>query len=220
MTTRFAARWTVATLVALAATGCGLQHPAVTPTYYTFDAAAKPPAAVAPAPASSNAPLPTLIVNPVHASAGFDSKRIIYQREANKQEYFAYNEWVDTPARMLTPLLVGALERNGAFRAVVQTPSAAAGDLRLDLELVRLQQDFTTTPSRVRLTLHAYVMDDTSRRVLAWRDIQVETAAATDDPRGGVAAANLAVRDALGQLAGFCAEAARGWRPAPDSKNR
>ena len=85
---------------------------------------------------------PTLIINPPHAAAGFDSPRIIYVRETHKLEYFAHSEWVDTPARMLAPLIVAAVENSGAFRAVVLTPSAAAGDLRLDTEIIRLQHEF------------------------------------------------------------------------------
>ena len=102
---------------------------------------------------------PTLIVNPPHAAAGFDSRRIIYVRELHKLEYFAHSEWVDTPARMLAPLIVAALENGGAFRAVVLTPSAASGDFRLDTEIVRLQHEFGTGPSRVRFTLRAYLVE-------------------------------------------------------------
>ena len=93
-------------------------------------------------PRAAAAAAPTLIVNPPHAAAGFDSPRIIYVREAHKLEYFAHSEWVDPPARMLAPLLVAAVENSGAFRAVVLTPSAAAGDLRLDTEIIRLQHEF------------------------------------------------------------------------------
>ena len=46
-----------------------------------------------------------------HAAAGYDSQHIIYVRQPHKLEYFAHNEWVDPPARMLAPLIVAALER-------------------------------------------------------------------------------------------------------------
>ena len=66
-------------------------------------------------------------------------------RETHQLEYFAHSEWVDPPARMLAPLLVAAVESTGTFRAVVLTPSAAVGDLRLDTEIVRLQHEFQTS---------------------------------------------------------------------------
>lgn len=194
-------------LIALGA--CGTLRPAAAPNpaFYALDSArrAAPPAGPTTAPATA----PTLVVNPPHAAAGFDSPRIIYVREDHKLEYFAHSEWVDPPARMLAPLLVAALENTAAFRAVVATPSAAAGDLRLDTELIRLQHEFQTHPSRARVTLRAYLVEDRTRRVLAWREFDIAVPAASDDPYGGVVAANRAVQSVLEQLAAFCAEAAR-----------
>ncbi len=150
----------------------------------------------------------TLTVSPPHAAAGFDSPRMMYLRHAGQLEYFAHNEWVDTPARMLAPLIVAAIEKGGAFRAVVQTPSAALGEMRLDTEIVRFQQDFLVAPSQLRFTLRAYVVESATRRVIATREFEASVPAASENPEGGAAAANAAVRTVLGKLAAFCAEAA------------
>jgi cholesterol transport system auxiliary component len=198
-------------LVLTLAAGCGALRPKATPqpSFYSLDSTPidVPAATRVAAPLSQSAP--TLIVNPPHAVAGFDSKRIIFAREAHKLEYFAHSEWVDTPARMLAPLILAAVENTGEFRAVMLTPSAAAGDLRLDTEIVRLQQEFDTQPSRVRLTLHAYLVDNRTRRVLAWREFDAIVPAHSEDPYGGVVAANRAVQTVLENVAAFCAETAR-----------
>ena len=68
---------------------------------------------------------PTLVVHPPHAAAGYDSPRIVYTREPHRLDYYAHSEWVDTPARMLTPLIVAAVVRGGALHAVVPTPSGS-----------------------------------------------------------------------------------------------
>ena len=190
-------------------TGCSVLSPtnAVAPAFYSLDAAA------AAAPASSAASAPTLLIAPTRAAAGFDSPRIIYTREPHVIAYFAHSEWVDTPARMLGALLVTAMERNGAFRAVSVTSSAASGDLRLDTELVRLQHEFQTLPSQVRFTLRATLVDERTRRVVAWREIDSVVPSASQDPYGGVVAANAAVQRALQELSAFCVEALR-QRPA------
>lgn len=190
-------------LSVLALGACSVLSPTATPppAFYSLDSAP----VTAPAPARAAAP--TLIINPPRAAAGFDSQRIIYVRENHKLEYFAHSEWIDPPARMLGPLLVAAIEHTGAFTAVVLTPGAAGGDLRLDTEIVRLQHEFQTSPSRVRLTLRAYLIDDKTRRVLAWRQFDAAVDAASDDPYGGVLAANGAVQTVLQQLSVFCAEA-------------
>lgn len=181
------------------------------PAFYSLYGArpGSPSTTTLPAPWSITAP--TLIVNPPHAAAGFDSQRIIYTREPYQLEYFARSEWVDTPARMIAPSIVAALEDTGAFRAVVLTPSAAAGDLRLNVEILRLQHEFASIPSRVRFTLRAYMVDNETRQVLAWREFDETVEARQDNPYGGVVAANAAVRKVMERLASFYAEAARDW---------
>jgi cholesterol transport system auxiliary component len=165
-------------------------------------------------PALANTALraPTLIVSPPHAAAGFDSQRIMYLRQPNQLEYFAHSEWIDTPARMLAPRIVTAVASSGAFRAVVQTPSPAAGEMRLDTEILRLQQEFLSAPSRVRFTLRAYLVESATRRVIASRDFDAAVAAASEDPHAGVVAADRAVQTVLENLSAFCAEAARSTR--------
>jgi cholesterol transport system auxiliary component len=145
----------------------------------------------------------TLIINVPRAASGFDSQRIVYVREANQLEYFAHSEWVDPPAHMLGPLLVTAVQKTGAFAAVVLASGTAAGDVRLSTDIVKLQQNFQTTPSRVQLSLRVYLTDEKTRRVLGWRDFSGEAPATSGTPQGGVAAANQVVQDVLSQVAQF-----------------
>jgi cholesterol transport system auxiliary component len=195
-------------LCLMALCACSALFPAATPHPAVYSLNSARGAAPAPAPAAA----PTLIISPPHAAAGFDSPRMMYVREAHQLEYFAHSEWIDPPARMLAPLLVAAVENTGAFRAVVLTPSAAAGDLRLDTQIIRLQHEFGFRPSRVRFTLLAYLVDVKTRRMLAWREFDAAVPAASEDPYGGVVAANRAVQIVLDDLSAFCAEAARSVR--------
>jgi cholesterol transport system auxiliary component len=140
------------------------------------------------------------------ARPGFDTPQMAYTQRANALEYFARNRWADAPARMLAPLLAQALDQSGGFRAVVQPPSLATANLRLETELVRLQQEFSARPSRVRFTLRAQLIDVDARRVLASAEFDETEAAPSDDPYGGVLAANRALGRLLERLAAFCAE--------------
>jgi cholesterol transport system auxiliary component len=163
---------------------------------------------------ASGAPRPkrdlVLEVSVPRARPGFDTPQMAYTQRANALEYFARNRWADTPAHMLAPLLAQALDQSGGFRAVVQAPSLAAANLRLETELVRLQQDFGARPSRVQLTLRAQLIDAEARRVLASAEFDETEVAPSDDPYGGVIAANRALGRLLERLARFCVEA-----PAP-----
>lgn len=146
-----------------------------------------------------------LAVGETRAWPGFDGSAMAYTRRANELDYFAKNRWAEPPARMITPLVAQALERSGAFRAVVRTRSPAAADLRLDTDLERLVQDFRSQPSRIELALHAQLIDLRDGRVLAAQDFALTEDAPSDDPYGGVVATNRALARLLGELAAFCA---------------
>lgn len=194
-------------VAALFLTACTGLRPAATEDIRTYllDAQAESLAA------AKTSPL-TLVVGPTRAHAGFDDARMAYVRQPHALEYFARNQWADAPARMIGPLLVRALEKSGAYRAVVAASSGAAakGNLRLDTELVRLQQEFTSRPSRVRLTIRAQLVDSTAREVVKTQVFEVVEDAAEDTPYGGVAAANRAMGRALGRIADFAATAPAG----------
>ncbi|HWR88400.1 MAG TPA: ABC-type transport auxiliary lipoprotein family protein [Acidiferrobacterales bacterium] len=138
---------------------------------------------------------------------GFDTPQMAYVQQPHELNYFVTSRWADTPARMLEPLLVQAMEQTGSFRAVVQTPGAVPADLRLDTELIRLQHDFVTRPSRVQLTLRAQLIDVRGQRVLAVKQFDESENAASDNAYGGVTAANRALQRMLDQLADFSVSA-------------
>jgi len=138
------------------------------------------------------------------ARPGFDTPQMAYLRQPHELEYFADNRWADAPPRMLWPLLVQALEQAGGFQAIVQTPGMIPADVRLDVELIRLQHDFGTRPSRLQLTLRAQLSDVRSKRVLAVKLFDEVQNAASDDAYGGVIAANQIMQRVLSQLTDFC----------------
>lgn len=198
-------------LMFVSACGSLLPKPPPAPSFYalTGTAAGGSATAAATTAASATANSPTLVVNPPQAAAGYDSARIIYIRQPHQLQYFAQSEWVDTPARMLAPLLVAALSGSGAFKAVVMSPSAATGDLRLDTEIVRLAQRFDGAGgSTVHLTVRATLVDNPTRKVRGTREFDAQVAAGAD-AYSGVVAANGAVQTVLLAVAAFVAESAR-----------
>jgi cholesterol transport system auxiliary component len=188
-------------LILLASCSALRAPPLEAPQLYLLDASA----AVRQSPIQRNL---VLAVSMPRASAGFDTPQMAYQQRAHQLQYFAVNRWLDTPARMLEPLLLQALEQSHGFSAVVRTPSIVAADVRLDTELIRLQQDFSSQPSRVQLTLCVQLVDVSAKRVLASKVFTVVEDAPSDDARGGVIAANRLLQQLLSQVAEFCVSAA------------
>lgn len=141
------------------------------------------------------------ISQPVSRS-GYDTPQMAYQRLPLELEYFASHRWADTPAHMLKPLLLQTLAPN--FSAVVATPGTIAANLRLDTELIRLQQNFTSKPGQIQLTLRAQLIDLKDKRVIAVKLFDESENTESDDAYGGVKAANRALQRVLAQLAEFC----------------
>lgn len=147
----------------------------------------------------------TLEVSPSRAAPGYDTARMAFVRQPHALEYFAKNRWADAPAKMLSPLLVRVLEQRTGFRAVAAENSMVKGDVRLDTEIILLQQEFTTSPSRLHLVLRAQLVDQASRSILATQVFEVLENAPSDDPYGGVVAANRVLPRLLEQIADFSA---------------
>ncbi len=195
----------VALTVAALLGGCATlsPSPAENPSLYVLSAE--------PLRAGTSAPRDVVVeVALPRASPGFDTARIVYVQQPYELDYFAASRWADTPPRMLGPLIARALEQTGSFRAVVQTPSTVPVDYRVDTEIVRLQQDFATRPSRVELALRVQLTDVRKRRIVASRVFEDAEPAPRDDAGGGVIAANAVLGRLLQQVADFCvAESAK-----------
>jgi len=137
---------------------------------------------------------------------GFDTSAMAYVERAYELNYFAANRWADTPARMLGPLLAQALDQSGVFKAIVRTPTPVRPDLRLDTELIRLEQDFTTRPSRAEIVLRIQLIDIRGKRVIASKMLDEVETSPTDDAYGGVTATNVALQRILQQAVDFCSD--------------
>jgi len=141
-----------------------------------------------------------LLISPPKAQAGFDTARMAYLLRPYEINYYALNQWADTPARLLQRILVENLDKNGLWSAVLQAPSAVPAQYRLDTDNLVLEQQFFSRPSRVRLALRAHVVDLKKPAIIATRHFEIFETAPSDDPYGGVQAANRAAEKLLTEL--------------------
>ena len=158
-------------------------------------------------PAGGNGPV--LLVSTPQADPGFETPRMVYVKRPYELEYFAANQWADTPARMFTPLLVQALSQSGAWRDVVLLPSSVTGDLRLDSYGFAVQQEFLQRPSRVRVTSRAQLVDLKQSIIVGMQTFEAIELAPSENAYGGVLAANRAVAALLDQMASWLRECVR-----------
>lgn len=144
-----------------------------------------------------------LLVNVPQAEAGVDSRRMAYLLRPFEVSYYAANQWVDTPSRMLVPLLAQVFEKSGVWRAVIPMPSSVRGDYRLDSHSLALQQEFLQQPSRVRVTVRMQLLELREQRVIGARGFEIIENAPSEDAYGGVLAANQAVGQLLERVAAW-----------------
>jgi cholesterol transport system auxiliary component len=145
---------------------------------------------------------PVLQISATRSAAGFGNSGMLYVRKPYQLERFARHRWADSPARMLSPLLVKAAEASGLFSAVSAPGTPVQADLRLDTEVLHLLQEFSDGESRVELALRATLIDVASGRQIASRSFNItEPAPAT--PYDGVRATNRAVARLMDELTRF-----------------
>ncbi|HUW51065.1 MAG TPA: ABC-type transport auxiliary lipoprotein family protein [Sulfuricella sp.] len=191
---------TISPVLILVLAGCASFRPVETEFQHTYLIEAQP------SQAEHVRPIPlTLSISPIRAMPGYDTSRMAFVRQPHVLEYFARNRWVDSPAKMIAPLLERALERQSGFRAVTSAAETSRGDIRLDMELVLLRQEFMSSPSRLHLKLRVQLVEQANHRVLATKEFEAFENAPSDDPYGGVLAANSALPGLLGQISDFSA---------------
>jgi cholesterol transport system auxiliary component len=154
------------------------------------------------APAASAVPATDLIleVAVMSAAPAVTTTRMAYVEQPYQVSYFAENEWVDTPARMLRTVLAQRLDRAGLFAFVLSDTPNVDATLRLDSELLELAQYFSPRASEVRLVMKFDLVDTAHRQVVFSRTLSVTQPAAARDPYAGVVATNQAVATLLDSL--------------------
>jgi len=142
-----------------------------------------------------------LLISQPKAQAGFDTQRMAYLLRPYEVDYYALNQWADTPSRLLLRILVENLDKTGQWAAVLPAPSSLPANYRLDCDNLVLEQQFFSRPSRVRLALRAQIVDLKKSAILGTQYFELFESAPSDDPYGGVQAANRAAGKFLIELA-------------------
>ena len=184
-------------LMAMALYGCSLGPPETTPvrTYLL-----EPNFSAKTIPANpARGDRATLLVSVPRAQPGFETPRMAYLLRPHELNYYAFNQWIDTPGRMMLKLLIESMERSGLWRAVVQAPSSVRAEYRLDCDNLVLEQQFFS-PSHVRVGLRAQLIGIKRQIVIGARNFEAFAASPSGDAYGGVAAANEASAKLLEEL--------------------
>lgn len=144
-----------------------------------------------------------LLVATPDARPLLNSTHIFYSKKAYQIAYFSHNEWIETPAQMLQPLIIKTLQNTNYFHMVVTPPYLGTYNYILNTQIMQLIMDYTTCPGIVRISMRAQLVNPVTNKIVASRDICATHPILLQTPYGSVFATNLAVIDLLNQLALF-----------------
>ena len=159
-------------------------------------------------PAEKTHPATLLVLVPETAPA-YATTGMAYTIRKYQIAYFSQNEWVETPARMMLPLIVETLRRTHYFSAVRSPPEFGRQTFILHTEIIELKQDFTSDPAVLLLTMRVDLRHGTTNRLIATKELSVQEPLGERNPYAGVVAANEAVGRLLRELSRFVIENAR-----------
>ncbi|HEY2926641.1 ABC-type transport auxiliary lipoprotein family protein [Piscinibacter sp.] len=145
----------------------------------------------------------SLLVLAPTTSAVYDTTQMAYAIQPYEVAYFSQNEWIETPSRMIHPLLVRTLQGTNAFSAVLVPPHMGRFTYALQTQILELKQDFTSSPPALLLALRFQLTRAGASEVIASKEVSLRESMRERTPYAGAVAANDAMANALQQLAEF-----------------
>jgi len=183
---------------------CSVFSPIKTQPEARYELKSIPPVAVA-----KRAHASTLMVMNPETNPPFNTTQMAYTNQPYQISYFAKSRWAATPAEMLQTVIVQTLQNTHYFHAVIQPPSNSQYSYALSTQVITLIQDFSSNPSRVRLTLEAQLTRTGTGRIIASKRFSIVEPSPQNSPYGGVIAANRASARMLNELTEFCRRSIR-----------
>jgi len=150
----------------------------------------------------------TLLVLVPEATPVYATTQMAYTTEAYQVAYFSQNEWAETPAQMIQPLIVTAMSSTRYFSEVLSPPHFGRHTFVLRSEILELKQDFTSEPAMLQLAMRFHLSREATNQVIATKELSVREPMRERNPHAGVVAANEAMAKVLRELASFIIEKA------------
>lgn len=146
---------------------------------------------------------PSLMVYKMQSSNLYNTTRIAYSTSEFEISYYGVNEWADTPANLLSSLIVANMENTGLFSAVVSSNSPAITNLALDTELLSLTHNLVNNKSELTMSVRMHLVDLRKRTIISSDTFTTTENTPGNDPYSAVAATNSAAQKLLAFMQAF-----------------
>jgi cholesterol transport system auxiliary component len=132
----------------------------------------------------------TVMIMPTESRPIYNTTLMVYRIRPYQVNYYAKNQWAETPLQMFHSLLMRSLRKSNLFYAVVAPSYIGKVDYLLNTEIIELQHDIMRKNIRFSVAIQLYKMK--TQKVIANRLFTVQVPARENTPYAGVVAANKA----------------------------
>lgn len=146
----------------------------------------------------------TILVTQPETRPVYNTTQMAYTIRPYQVSYFGKNQWVETPSQMFQPLIIQTLQNTLHYHAVVAPPYIGRYDYILSTQILKLQQNYISSPNVVEFSVRAVLTNVSTNRVVATKQFSVRVPITHNTPYGGVIASNAASVRVLEEIAKFC----------------
>jgi cholesterol transport system auxiliary component len=150
----------------------------------------------------------TLLVMRPDTDPVYNTTRIAFTMQPYQISYYAVSHWIETPADMLTPLLVATMLKTNRFKTVIAPPFIGQYDYALRTQIKTMLIDYTQRLPVMRINIQAQLIGASSGRVLSSREFSTAVPLYQKSPYGAVVAANHGTSRLLAEIARWCVKRA------------
>ena len=144
-----------------------------------------------------------MLIESFDPSNEFNTNRIIYVNAPYKLSYFPNKRWAALPSDMILQSMFCSFNSSGFFNALFKGYSYARPDYRLQIELIKLQQNYISTKgtAEVALIANLYSKDNA---IIGVRTFISKKLINKKSSYVGVAAINMAVHELTQEVLKWC----------------
>lgn len=150
-----------------------------------------------------------IAVAPITSASLYNHYEMAYTTSPYEIDYFTKSKWAELPANMLQNLLIKTLSDTHYFKGVIAMPTYEQFDYLLNAQLLELKQVFYGDRSHYQVKLKVDLIAMHRNQLIASKTFAKTVTAHENTARGGVIAANLAVREVLKQMDHFVLKTVR-----------
>jgi len=143
----------------------------------------------------------TLLVLRPDSNPVYNTTRIAFTMQPYQISYYAVSHWIQTPADMLTPLLMTTMQKTNRFKTVITPPFIGHYDYTLRTQIKTMLIDYTQCVPVMRINIQAQILSANSGRIMASREFSTAAPLPQKSPYGAVIAANRGTARLLTEIA-------------------